>query len=510
MSPECLGHNGPKYTSLLTQQASHGGYATGFRATNMTNSRHEVFVTNLVFGLALVPHIEFVAKEGSDMQPIAALLAMGWIGITSYKHPKVRKHFPALLLLLISLTLFVYYLLSFFGARDVLGNTIAFGSYLVGPVLLVFFYTRVGLISPGLLSASIFFILGIALVQVSGISGLQAAVEAVFSPVLSRFTGVQWEGARGAPSIYSEPSHAARYIFLLSGFTLALWYVGRLSIRRTRLLLVALVFSALLVKAGTFVLLALMLGLGALIASFRPRLRLILPALVAVILLGLGIVFAATVSPEASRVGEISAKLLQVPDQIGQVDIYYLENFGGPRFVTVIVAYASVTLHPFGQGLASYFETFGATALALGVDLERLWYFGVNSVDSKPNAYAAQLAYDTGVFGVVIGGVILVYSILWTRKHYTREAIWTLFPFVGAMQILIASLTTIPVPWMLLSLTGLARKGYMGGKRLHHPTAVTFAGQYCPPVEIEPISYVSHQNPYTFASGAFSSDSNRP
>lgn len=422
-----------------------------------------------VFILCCFPNINaFPFLTNVNNQPIAAILIIFYF-MFNFKALLQNKFSGYLLVLL--LILFVYALLSAFAIwrfnyepRFFVVMTIGF-SYLVGPLIMIYLHGNYHRLGERLLQFVVGFQVLVVLVQRSGISPLQNAMDVLLGSVLIRFSSeVLTTLDRGAVGTYVEPSHLGRYAII---YFLATIFIYRnrktLSVRKYLLLAASLFLLVASQSISAVAITALGIGLLFLKSLMLFRLGTILQAAVIGITIGLIVLFAG----ENSRFAVIPEKLAFlafIVETTEQFEVLDLQNFGGIRLVNMVIGYKALAEFPFGQGIGSSNWTMLDTAYQVGVPLLETNLYqeiekGNTDVEGvrKPQGIGAQYAYDFGWLGIVciffLAGPLLLHFL-----SIRTVSILVVTPLLGLFMILFYTTTTFPVPWMMVALVGWDQK----------------------------------------------------
>lgn len=411
----------------------------------------EVIVTNVIFFLAIFPHINFLPGFGGDMQPVGVfLIGLYYISFSKYK---LKLIFPVIFILSF-LLFYIAYLPASLISRPFFGTIVYSSLYFVGPLFWLFFYTRYKLVSERLVFGILVVLLLISVIEYFGPNSLRNLLESLLNPILSRYQAYPHPGNRGVSSLYSEPSHAGRYIFVLLAFWVYFYYSKKINKLYFFVGFIFLVMISIFNQSGT--LFMLLFAMGSFYSVFyftKLKVKSVLASLMA-ILLGAGMVY---VGKEDLRGAAMLFDLYKTVSQ-REVDVYTLEKFGGRRFIQVYVGYGSPLVYPLGQGLASYTTNFRETASELNLNLNKIWWFRERDAGGKvvkPNSYFGQIVFDMGFVGIFFVSLFSFGVLRIVQKRFKRSTLLKTFPLVGLFQVVLSSLTTIPAPWLLLSFMGL-------------------------------------------------------
>jgi hypothetical protein len=132
-----------------------------------------------------------------------------------------------------------------------------------------------------------------------------------------------------------------------------------------------------------------------------------------------------------------------------------LDFFASMRFVSVYVGFASVGRSVVGLGMASAFSRYADVSRSFGIEplsIMHLRRFNVENI--KPASYFSQLGLDMGFVGVLLCIPVLMYLLRRFRamsRRSSESAVYAM-ALLGLFQLLFMSTTTIPAPWLCLTL----------------------------------------------------------
>lgn len=275
---------------------------------------------------------------------------------------------------------------------------------------------------------------GLVVVGLLQVAGLAVALEPLLQNLIKRASGETLGAGRGVTLLSSEPSRAAvDFLFVY------LVIRASMSARPTTRAIVDLLVACFLIFA-----LRSVVGLGYLgvfAFYYYP---------VATILVGLLAVSAAGYFADI----RIFALIIELAKSEELRDaILYVFNQSGFRIISVISAYSYALVHPFGGGLGAWEMSSLAAFSQLGMDASEISWFQTHAegqfVSLRPTAYAANIALDLGLVGLLLFAV-------WILKFFSLSHIFN--RYVGAATILWLifvwgmGAAGNPVPWVCLAI----------------------------------------------------------
>jgi hypothetical protein len=309
--------------------------------------------------------------------------------------------------------------------------------YLSGPLTFFYFLGRTEPLSKLLINVGLAFTFLTVAEQLYVRSPL---VESLIAHVFANRPEEVVIGLRGAGGFMSEPSQSGRLYF----FLLFLAYAVDL---RQRNLWLALSVPFLLMNRSASAFLIFVVLLAAL--SYRKS-RTLTAILIAVAAAG----FPYFLMLEF-RFVDIFERLLLLWNSRGDESLVAtLGLAGGRRLIQTTIGYASLGSFPLGNGLGSSLESFRDVAHTMGFALTEWGKYASAGDELKPSSYVSQIIYDFGWLGLPM--IAALAAPLWLFRVSPDPVHKALF-YLGVAQLLLASPTTIPWPWVMMAL-GLVRK----------------------------------------------------
>lgn len=323
-------------------------------------------------------------------------------------------------------------LLSFLIHGKIAGATLLYSVlYLSGPLTYFYFIGRGESLSTTLINIGLGFTFLTVAEQFFVASPL---AESVISTVFANRPPEVAIGLRGVGGFMSEPSQSGRlYVFLLF-----LAYLLKCRFRAFWLVM-AIPFLLMNRSASAFLLLLALL----MVLSYRRSKTFTL------VLIGIGAVAFPYFLLIEFRFSEVFERFLLAWESAGNASVVsVLGTAGGRRLIQTAVGFMSLSVYPLGNGIGSSLETFQAVAQSVGFDLSDWSRYEEFEDGLKPSSYAAQIVYDFGWLAVPI---LAALAFPFRNHRVGPDPLRKMVFLLGAAQILVASPTTIPWPWVMMA-----------------------------------------------------------
>lgn len=384
----------------------------------------------------IVPNLKFFNATNS-FQPLALPLIVGYSVLTGRISPIAVRFLYFFLLTTVVLT-FLHGDLS-------LTTPLYAALYLSGPLTLIYLlgirsdeYRGLAIVLQGGL------ILCFASVAEQYLIGSKA-VDEMWSILFANHQEAKEFGIRGASGFTSEPSHVGRL------FVTLLFLACILKIRGWRTWIVlAIPFVVMNRSASAFLLLV---GLIAALLYRRSKVWLVVAIAAAML------TFPYFAGLDYRFVQAIERAWAALTGGAGtQSVVGLLGTAGGRRAIQTAVGYVSLVYYPLGHGVASYLTDFRDVAASMGFSLGDFGtYQTLDTLDAqlKPSSYLSQIAYDYGFLGIIP----LAAFVLNIGREYraAREPVALMCLALGVLQLVVASTTTEPWPWVMIA-AGLVQR----------------------------------------------------
>lgn len=383
----------------------------------------------------IIPNLKVVSATNA-FQPLALPLIVGYSVLTGRVSPIAIRFLYFFMLTTVVVT-WIH--------GDLSATTILYAAlYLSGPLTLIYLLgIRSDEQRPLAIVVQAGLILCFASVAEQFLIGSRA-VESVWSLLFANHQEPTEFGLRGANGFTSEPSHVGRL------FVTLLFVACILKIRGWRTWLVlAIPFIVMNRSASAFLLLVALIA-----ALLYSRSK---------ILFALAVAAAAATFPYFAGlnyrfVEEIRRLWTALTSGGGtQSIVELLGTAGGRRAIQTAIGYVSLIYYPLGHGVASYLVDFRGVAATMGFALSDFsTYDTLDSLGAlKPSSYFSQIAYDYGLLGIAP----LAALVIGIKREYRldRSPLALMCLAVGVLQLVVATTTTEPWPWVMIA-AGLARR----------------------------------------------------
>lgn len=270
------------------------------------------------------------------------------------------------------------------------------------------------------------------------------AVDDVWSILFANHQEAAEFGLRGASGFTSEPSHVGRL------FVTLLFLACILKIRGWRTWIVlAIPFVVMNRSASAFLLLV---GLIAALLYRRSKVWL------AIAIAGAMLTFPYFAGLDYRFIQAVERAWTALTSGDAQSIVGLLGTAGGRRAIQTAVGYVSLVYYPLGHGVASYLTDFRDVAASMGFALSDFGTYetlDTLNADLKPSSYLSQIAYDYGLLGLIPVAAF----VLNLRREYcaAREPVALMCLCLGVLQLVVASTTTEPWPWVMIA-AGLVQR----------------------------------------------------
>ncbi|HAS6104885.1 TPA: hypothetical protein ACGUW9_002621 [Vibrio vulnificus] len=327
--------------------------------------------------------------------------------------------------------------------------------YLLGPIVFAYFFTYYSENkTKKLVSNLICFFVLLSIVQYIFPFSLSNTIEPYLDHFVKRMHMSRFDDARGVGLIFSEPSHAARALWLL--IVLQFLYTSN-----RRLLLFFLITTLIFVLTNKSVTLIFLLFLTFLFwFSLEYKKAAMIIFLLTLLILPLGFISILSLSEnydsatEVSRVGQLLNSVSLVWER--GFTLNDLQYFGSIRSISLITGYMSALIEPLGYGLGVGASHTLDNMNLVGFDPSSIWFINNQLVGDviKPYSYMAQIFQDIGAFAIFFLVFITFKIISIARKGKSKlDSRVASVLFVSCFQLLFYSSTTMPVAWVGLGIS---------------------------------------------------------
>lgn len=415
------------------------------------------FVFCLVLFFSIFCSFNFFPFITAEVQPVIGVFILLY-GVV-YFSTTLKINYPSLFILIFFLALLPSLVL---GISVKAVNGVSYLFYLIGPAIFCYFYKYFYLLTRSHLKFFIVIFFIISLLQALSPETINSIINPYFEMLIKRARFGFYGDMRGVGILYSEPAHAAKYIFVLTvlliSFKLTPFFFSELNSGETKssFWLALMLFICILLNKsaslyGTYVLLMFFYLFFYVIKPTPIRLIIILssiPVLAGLIYIG-ALLELYTYLPE--RLASLVSSYNSVKDNFTLNDLQY---FGSIRLISVIAGYAGPFIQPLGVGIGNGGTEIFNIMQVVGFDLNSINFLTKQDVEFlKPNAYGAQIAIEAGVLGLLAIIVFLIYFIFCIRVKTKIECFYSSLLALSLFQILFFSTTTVTAPWMTLALS---------------------------------------------------------
>lgn len=408
--------------------------------------------SSVVFFLSFFCSISIIPGINSEFQPVAAIVSFFFLVYNGALFKNNNRYSLFLYSYLSALVLYTVVGVYTYGISSI----VAFISYLVGPILLIYFLCFPDTINTRRVYVICFIYVVFMLLQLMTPQSIANIINPYLDFVIPRLKlGLSDSGIRGISLTYSEPAHAARFIFLLFSCAAFLYLRKELSKQgfvRICILVMALSFATRSATVfGIFALYFIFYAFFVFILNsslYRVIRFLLLFIALCSLMIMVSIYFEWY---KYGRIGQLYISANEVYHNGFSIDD--LQLFGSIRFISVIAAYYggfdSISGLGVGGGalnLLSYISKFGFNVSDIG--------FIQNQMTSdilKPGSYIAQVVLDLGMVGYFFSLLFAFYSFRFVLKSHSPMMIS--IGVCSLLQLFFMSTTTIPVPWIALALS---------------------------------------------------------
>ena len=412
--------------------------------TTISRDRFLKKYVGFVFFFAVLSSFNVLPFLAADIQPWVVLLALPMVlsSIVLFKNEYGFEAFVALFIVL----LIPYTAIGV--VKYGLGSAVNFFLYICGPVFLLFFHKyspHVNVFKTLRIFAWLFLLVGLFEVLVP--NGLAIKLEPYSSAMVKRLWLVDYDESRGISLLFSEPSHAARAIWILT----LLFAMSFNRMTNAQQLGYGAILCFLIITNGSATVYALIVMTAVVYSGFNARekvkwiFRLLILVTGVVLLIYIMILF------DAGRIADIYKRLSVTAE--GGLSVEILKVFGGIRLVSEYAALKIFLVNPFGLGVgSSQFETLPMLT-SMGIDETNNWFIRTlyewyDRDTLKPSSYFTQMLVDVGILGVML----FLYLFVRLFRVVVRKPLYLAFAVVALLQLLFLSTTSIPAPWVVLGL----------------------------------------------------------
>ncbi|KAA1050727.1 hypothetical protein [Pseudocitrobacter sp. 73] len=416
----------------------------------------------IVFFFSIFCSFNFLPFISAEVQPVIGVFIIAYGTIQILLNLKLSSSS-------FSIVIFLFFLAPSFviGILTKASNGITIFFYLIGPAVFCYFYKYFGFLQKKhlVIILTIFFI--VSIIQAISPDSINGIINPIFEKIIKRGRLGFYGGGRGVGVLYSEPAHAAKYIFLLSALLITMIISPKLFLdinthynRKNIFLVFMLVVCVFLNKSASLyatylILLFFYLFFYFLSANVNRLLSFFIIAPMLLFAVYVFILFGGyNFLPE--RLSGIMNSFLEVRKDFSLNDLQY---FGSIRIISVIAGYAGAFIEPLGVGLGNGGDEIFQIMEKVGFNTNAISFLTSQDVEFlKPNAYGAQISLDAGVLGFVIVMSFTIYLLSKINTATKTHCFFSSLLALSIFQILFFSTTTVTAPWMTLALSLFALK----------------------------------------------------
>ncbi|MGG3939476.1 hypothetical protein [Geobacillus stearothermophilus] len=395
---------------------------------------------NIIFFLCLFPYIKYVPFLDVEVQPIAVVFSVFYF----FFFVKGIKDRSLLFYLIAVLTYFIVsLLLSMYEERYETFYVIQSFLILITPLFIFMsLKNNINLISTKLFVFSVLSWAILGTFQMFLPSVLSATgIELILSNIISRWTSTANSVVeRGVVMFSSEPSYAGHVILLMFIFTIYLYRNSKISKKLFIFLMCLNIWMVFLNQSGTLVISMVLFVLSWVFFNIRKPVYwfLLIPIIFTSIITFL-IVKAFDVRSLNMLITLIT---LFLDGSIGINELLsFSQQYDSDRLPATVAGYYNIVLsNGIGTGLGSWSYRFIESMSALHL---------ANPENAKPFAYAALVAFDMGLIGLIPFVIFISNVILKNKvKKFTGFEFGCLV--IALLGIFIQSMTSLPIYWIIL------------------------------------------------------------
>lgn len=411
---------------------------------------------SIVLFFSIFCSFNFIPFISAEIQPVIGIFIIlsGFIGFfITFKLSK-----PALVISLYFLALIPYLIYGIL--ENGISNGITYFMYMIGPAVFCYFYKNFKLLTLNQVKFYIYIFTFISVIQALSPEFINNIINPYFELIIKRARFGFYGDMRGVGILYSEPAHAAKYIFILIIFFISFrlspqLYSPNNTIIKKYYLLLCISICVILNRSASLYFMILLLVLLYYILNLlkiNPRklfyftLVFIFTFIFLYIILNLNI---GVIYPQ--RISSLIDSFFLVKDNFSLNDIQY---FGSIRLISVISGYAGSIIEPLGTGIGNGGNIIFSIMNRVGFDTNSITFLTTQDVEFlKPNAYGAQIALESGIVGLIITILLSIYCLSKIKIATNIHCFYSSVLIISIFQILFFSTTTVTAPWITLALS---------------------------------------------------------
>ncbi|MBK5074430.1 hypothetical protein I2492_16390 [Budviciaceae bacterium CWB-B4] len=342
-------------------------------------------------------------------------------------------------------------------------NVLTYFFYMIGPAIFYYFYKSFYFLKVKNLNFFVGLFSIITIIQVISPESINSIINPIFELIVKRGKFGLDNEIRGVGILYSEPAHAARYIYLLMVFFISLKISPQIFVdnknnttltrKNVFFVLIGLFIMIVFNKSGTLfslVLFNVIVYFILISINLTPKKIGFFILLLPTFIVSVSLIYMLGDSLLTSRLSQLIDSYNNVKDNFSIDELQY---FGSIRFISVLSGYAGGILYPLGVGIGEGGNAIFEAMKWVGFDLNSISFLTTQDVDSlKPNSYFSQIVIESGIIGWILVGTFSVFCFINISVKNNSLCFYSSVLLTAGFQLLFFSTTTITSPWLSLAL----------------------------------------------------------
>ncbi|WP_193016644.1 hypothetical protein [Proteus sp. FME41] len=351
-----------------------------------------------------------------------------------------------------------------YGIKNGLSNAATYFMYMIGPAIFCYFYKNFDLLSTKQIKFYIYIFIYFSIIQTLSPEFINNLINPYFELLIKRARFGTYGDMRGVGILYSEPAHAAKYIFLICVFIISYRLTPHIYTKNSNFktnFLIVLIFICIILNksASLYFMFLLLLVIFLFFYFFRISSSKIIISSLILIILPLYIWLSYTFNIGVilpTRISSLIDSFWMVKDRFTLNDIQY---FGSIRLISVISGYVGGIIEPMGVGIGNGGKEIFLIMNQVGFDTNSITFLTTQNVEFlKPNSYGAQIALESGLLGLILIIILSTYCLCQIKVNSNTNCFYSSVLVISIFQILFFSTTTVTAPWLMLALSLYALK----------------------------------------------------
>lgn len=414
---------------------------------------------NIVLFFSIFCSFNFIPFISAEIQPIIGIFILLFCLTNSILFLKISK--PELTTALFFLTLLPSFI---YGVSSNPSNSITYFMYMIGPAIFCYFYKNFYLLSAKQIKIYIYIFSFFSIAQTLSPDFINNLINPYFELIIKRARFGTYGDMRGVGILYSEPAHAAKYIFLLLVFFISYKLTPFIYTRNDKLktytsIMLISICIILNKSASLYFMLLLLLLTFLFFYLFKLNPTKIILSIVIFIISILYIWLSLILNfelPLPQRISSLIDSFWKVKDRFTLNDIQY---FGSIRLISVISGYVGGIIEPLGVGIGNGGKEIFLIMNKIGFDTNSITFLTSQNVEFlKPNSYGAQIVLEGGLLGLSSIIILSAYCLYQVKINTNSHCFYSAVLVISIFQILFFSTTTVTAPWLMLALSLYALK----------------------------------------------------